>query len=101
MKRSFVVLVALLAAACQQEGPSLPPVGVAAEDAGPAAEMDMCKSADFTYLVGQPRSALGSVEFPEGTRVLLPGSIMTQEYLPNRLNVVVDGNATVERLYCG
>jgi len=100
MKRIALLALPVLIAACVQEGPRLPPVGVAAE-AGSATAEDTCGAARFTYLVGQPQTALQGVGFPGGTRIIPPDIAVTQDFRADRLNVVVDGNAEVARVYCG
>lgn len=100
MKKIALLALPVLLAACVQEGPGLPPVGVAAE-AGPAVAEDTCGAARFTYLVGQPQTALPGVDFPGGTRIIPPDTAVTQDFQAERLNVVIDGNAEVARVYCG
>jgi hypothetical protein len=38
---------------------------------------------------------------PAGTRIILPDSAVTMDFRAERLNVLIDGNAAVERVYCG
>ncbi|KAI9013916.1 hypothetical protein CLU79DRAFT_767569 [Phycomyces nitens] len=38
-------------------------------------------------------------DLPEPYRVLGPGSIMTRDFIPNRLNVFVDDNKIVTNVY--
>ena len=100
MKKFALLALPFLAAACVQEGPRLPPVGIAAE-AGSAVAEDTCGAARFTFLVGEPQSALEGVGFPAETRIIPPDTVVTQDFRADRLNVVIDGNAEVERVYCG
>ncbi len=91
-----LALPALLAA-CEVRGTGLPPLGVPEPD--PVA--DTCGATGFAYLVGQPKSAVDRMSFPAGTRVILPDTAVTMDYRAERLNILIDGNAVVERVYCG
>lgn len=82
------------------EGTDLPPIGLPA-DPPPAEEADACGAARFAYLVGQQKPVVDRTTFPEGTRVILPGQPVTMDFRAERLNVLIDGNAAVERVYCG
>ena len=100
MKQLLSLALPVFLAACAVQGTQFPEVGVAAsEDA--ATPPDTCGAAAFAYLVGSPRGTLGTVDFPDGTRILLPDSAATMDFNPERLNVYIDGNATVERIECG
>lgn len=101
MKRIFLILpIALAAAGCAVEGTDMPPLGLP-DQAAAVEETDACGAARFAALVGQPRSVVERTTFPEGTRVILPGTAVTMDYRAERLNVLIDGNAAVERVYCG
>ena len=39
--------------------------------------------------------------FPPRTRVLRPGMVMTMDYRGDRLNVVINEENKVDRVYCG
>jgi len=99
MKR-YLLPVVLLAAGCAVEGTDFPPLGLPEEPAA-AVEADTCGAQRFTYLVGQPKSLVDRMSFPDGTRVILPGQGVTMDFRAERLNVLIDGNAAVERVYCG
>jgi hypothetical protein len=85
--------------ACEVQGTGMPPLG--GPEAEPVAEIDTCGAARFAALVGQPKSVVDRTTFPDGTRVILPGMAVTMDYREERLNVLIDGNAAVERVYCG
>lgn len=100
MKQTLPLALALFLAACGVQGTDFPAIGVGAET--PAAEAeDTCGASAFAYLVGSPRGILDTVDFPDGTRILPPDSMATMDFKPDRLNVAIDGNAEVERVYCG
>lgn len=101
MKRFMLLLpITLLAAGCEVQGTGLPPVGLPAEPVA-AVETDTCGSQRYDYLAGQPKAVIDQTVLPEGTRVILPGQAVTMDFQAERLNVLIDGNAAVERVYCG
>lgn len=101
MKRFILLIpIVLLAAGCEVQGTGLPPVGLPAEAAA-TTEADNCGALRFAYLVGQPKSLVDQMPLPSGTRVILPGQAVTMDFRAERLNVLIDGNAAVERVYCG
>lgn len=59
-----------------------------------------CDASDYASLVG---SNVAAASFPAGmnVRIIRPGDVITMDYNPNRLNLVVDGNGTITRVYCG
>jgi hypothetical protein len=99
--KHILILLALpvLLSACAVQGTDMPPLGL--PEAEPVAETDNCGAARFASLVGQPKSVVDGMTFPSGTRVIHPGMAVTMDYREERLNVLIDGNAAVERVYCG
>jgi hypothetical protein len=67
----------------------------------PVVEADACGAARFAYLVGQPKSLADRTAFPPKARGHPPGTAVTHGSPADRLNVLIDGNAEVERVYCG
>jgi hypothetical protein len=100
MKHILLLLaLPLLLSACAVRGTGLPPLGQPRVE--PVVEADACGAARFAYLVGQPKSLADRTAFPPRTRVILPGTAVTMDHREDRLNVLIDGNAAVERVYCG
>ena len=100
MKRILILLAfPVLLSACEVEGTDMPPLGL--PEAEPVAQADTCGAARFASLVGQPMQVVDRTTFPAGTRVILPGTAVTMDFREERLNVLIDGNASVERVYCG
>ncbi len=96
--RSILLLPALLAvAACTT------PAG--ADGAPPPASADCNAAAAQSYVgrkadaqtVEAARKAAGA----RTARVLVPGQMVTMEYIEGRLNIYVDGANTIERIACG
>ena len=88
--------------------PVVPAIGTgmddAAEDAASEEETasvpDMCGAAQRQDLLAQPLE-IHRASFPTGTRIIEPGSIVTQDYRPQRLNVDVDDGGSISRIWCG
>lgn len=97
----LLLALPVLLSACEVQGTRLPPVGLAPPEPAAEAVSDACGASRFAALVGQPKSVVDRTTFPQGSRVILPGTAVTMDYREERLNVLIDGNATVERVYCG
>lgn len=95
MRRLLFASVFALAA-CQTGGKPGP---VAQE--GAQGGDDPCGAAQFGHLVGTSGDEVNESMFPQGSRVLRPGMVMTMDYRGDRLNVVIDDNGKVDRVYCG
>lgn len=67
---------------------------------GPAPGPDACGASGFKGLVGQRGSVLIGIALPEGTRVLRPGMPMTTDFRPDRLNIELDRNDRIARVFC-
>jgi hypothetical protein len=48
-----------------------------------------------TWLAGHPSSELGDL------RVIRPGTMVTKDYRPDRLNIMLDDADVVTKFYCG
>lgn len=55
----------------------------------------------FATFVGQPRSVLLATTFTAPIRIIDPGEVVTQDYLPDRINFVIVRDRRIERVYCG
>ncbi len=86
--------VFLLLAGCADAVEEMP----AAEPA--AIDLSFCKGEGLEDMIGQPvTDNLGRL--PEGTRVIGPDTLVTQDYRPNRLNVTTDAAGIVTAVTCG
>lgn len=92
-----LVLVALGLAGCTPVAPPvpdrLPP--------DPAPNARACGAAGLRGLVGQPRSVLAAMNLVAGTRVIEPGMAITEDYRETRLNIDLDAQGRIARLWCG
>ncbi|EHJ62989.1 lipoprotein [Novosphingobium pentaromativorans US6-1] len=89
-------LLALSACTADQAAP---------ETAPPAPVAQSCGAEQLGSYVGQPASdeVLGLIRQWRGDnpiRVLKPGSAMTMDYRPNRLNVFLDDKGMIEKFEC-
>lgn len=81
--------------ACIQPIPATVPVAVA-----PQIE-NACGAADLQNLVGQPVTALQTMRFGVVTRIIQPGTIVTMDYAPARLNIQVGDREIISGVRCG
>ena len=65
------------------------------------ASSEGCGAERLQEWVGQPEAALDMPNLPENTRLIRPGDLVTQDFQPGRLNVLVDADGNVQRVYCG
>ena len=92
MKRLLLALPFLALAGCVEP---VPPVTPEEPDA------DLCKASALQGLVGQPRTVLGTMLLPAGTRVIGPGDAVTMDYRTDRLNIETDAAGRVTKVRCG
>lgn len=64
-------------------------------------EPDVCGASAFQDLVGQPAEAAANLPTDKPVRVIPFGAIVTQEYIPNRINVRLDPEGIIARIDCG
>lgn len=62
---------------------------------------DACGAAGMQDLVGQDKALLAAKSFPIGTRVIEPGTAVTEDYRPTRLNIDIDASGTITGVWCG
>lgn len=75
---------------------------VAATPPAPAPDtfVPNCGQDRFRGLVGQDAAVLRDVDLPGATRVLKPGMALTQDYRPDRLNISIDEDGLIDRVWC-
>lgn len=108
--------VVVLLAACTAQGD--PPLGTGAAlnepvpEAEASEELRACNGNGFVRYIGAPVVRPGDripeegayvtwEDLPVKSRVLGPGVMATMDFVPDRLNVVVDAQGRIRRLYCG
>jgi Peptidase inhibitor I78 family len=74
-------------------------LGLAACVAEP--EQYACGAAGMQDLVGRDDDVFAAMTFPEGTRLIYPGTPVTEDYRPERLNIDIDQSGKITGLWCG
>lgn len=106
MIRAAVVAFALVAAACTPPAETPPPEQPVAE--APAAmpqtreeatAQDTCGAAQYRSLIGQN---IAAVTLPSGAniRVIQPDTVVTEDFRPDRLNIIADATGVITALEC-
>ncbi|MDZ7906708.1 MAG: I78 family peptidase inhibitor [Cypionkella sp.] len=96
MTRGFWALVALSLTACQEAAPDINQQAELGKDM-----VVSCGAESLKGLIGQPKTVLETMRFSQRIRVISPGSAVTKDYLPTRLNIYVDGKGMIIDLRCG
>ena len=60
-----------------------------------------CGAAGMQSLVGQDASVLVAMTLAVGTRIIEPGMAVTEDYSETRLNINVDADGKITRVWCG
>lgn len=104
MIRASLFMLALLASACAP--PAQPPSESPAAEtpampqtAAEATAQDTCGAAQYRSMIGVN---IAAATFPAdaGIRIIQPDSIVTEDFSPQRLNVIVDANGVITSLEC-
>lgn len=95
MIRAALAILVLSVAACAQTPPASPPQ--TAED---ATAQDTCGAARFASLVGSPAAQIDRATLPARTRIITPDMMVTQDFSPERLNIIVGTDGRVGSLRC-
>ncbi len=62
---------------------------------------DPCGAEALQDLVGTSVGGLEAEALPEPRRVIFPGMAVTQDFVPERLNIEVGPDDRIARVYCG
>lgn len=98
-RAALFVLLALCACGTVSEGDDTPPIdrpGQALPDGAAA-----CRADEFQSLLGQTHSDLLRVEILAPVRIIRPNEAVTMDFIANRLNIALDENEVVTRVFCG
>ena len=63
--------------------------------------VEPCGAMPLLALIGQPVTALPTTGLPPAVRIIRPGDPVTEDYSETRLNVELDGQDRITRVYCG
>ena len=101
MRFVLIGLTTFLAACAVEEEViiEIPVEDVVEEEEIPA--LEQCDAADYRPLIGTEIAAALTPGDDPMLRVYGAGEIVTQEYLPQRTNIVFDGDGLIQRVYCG
>jgi|CXWL01.1.fsa_nt_gi hypothetical protein len=75
-------------------------VATAPQSAAEATRRDTCGASAFRTLVGRPAAEIERARLPAGARVITPDMMVTQDFSPNRLNVIVGSDGMIGSLQC-
>lgn len=90
MLRPAIYLTAMLSLGACVVVPVQPPV-----------QENACGASDLQYLVGGSARVLERMRFGTDLRIIRPGTAVTMDFSPTRLNIAIDDFETVTRVYCG
>jgi Peptidase inhibitor I78 family len=97
MMRLALVLLALALAGCKPVASPgfdrLPPE--------PAPDANACGADAMQDLVGKDKSVFAAMTFPVGTRIIEPGTAITEDFSASRLNFDLDAKGRITRVWCG
>lgn len=65
-----------------------------------ATAQDACGASRFRGLIGRPASEIDRAALPPGARVILPDMMVTMDFVPQRLNIIVGTDGRVGSLRC-
>ncbi|MGR3365540.1 MAG: I78 family peptidase inhibitor [Maritimibacter harenae] len=85
----FVVAAGLTLAAC----------GSTTVRHDPTGELGICPAPAFQEFVGQPFKST-RIEWRD-LRVIRPGDMVTEDYVQSRLNIDLDEDGVITRIWCG
>ena len=106
IRAALFVSAALLAAACSQPAP--PPAPETPQEVAQAmpqnqqeaTAQDTCGASRFQHLIGTPLAGIDQATLPAGARLLTPDTIVTQDFRPDRLNIMSGTDGNVSSLAC-
>jgi hypothetical protein len=105
MIRAGFFALTLLAAACtppsgeKADEPAQDPVAAAPQTREEATAEDTCGAAAYRAMIG---TSIAAASFPAtpNIRVIMPDSVVTQDFSAQRLNVIVDASGNISALEC-
>lgn len=69
-------------------------------NAAEATAQDTCGAAAHQALIGTAASGIDLTTFPAGTRIVTPETMVTQDFVPTRLNITTGTDGNVAALNC-
>jgi hypothetical protein len=68
---------------------------------GDEGESSACEAEHWQQLIGMTMADAQAQDLPDATRIVEWGGMVTQDYVPSRMNVHLDQNGRVYRVICG
>lgn len=105
MIRAGFFALTLLAAACsppaeeKSEQPAQQPAAAAPTTREEATAQDTCGAAAYRAMIGTPLAAASFPATPN-IRVIQPDTMVTQDFRPDRINVIVNASGIITGLEC-
>lgn len=105
MIRASLISLALLAAACTPAAETPPPEAPVVETptgpqtAAEATAQDTCGGSQYSSLVGSNFAAV-TLPADSGIRIIQPDSAVTQDFNPQRINIIVDAGGIITSIEC-
>lgn len=109
MKAKFILAAVSLglAAACSSTPPTYRELDRLGQDyqrppqtADEATRADTCGAARFRNLIGEEAATIEPASLPERTRIITPDMMVTQDFSPTRLNIILGTDGRVGSLRC-
>lgn len=104
MRKYLVALAMFAATACTPPAETPPPADTsttapapAPQTAAEATAQDTCAGAQYHSFIG---TAVAAITVPTGVRVILPDTVVTQDFRADRVNIIADANGVVTSVEC-
>ena len=94
MRAALTALTLLAACTTPAQAPAAP------QTADEATVADACGAARFISLIGTPADQIDQSALPPRTRIITPDMMVTQDFVPERLNIIVGTDGRVGSLRC-
>ena len=109
VKNFFTITFCLLAVACQTNQTNIDQPNIMGTYTGPTignkvklTDDGQCIARNLSFLVGQPESALGAMEYPANTRIIfLDRNESIENNNTKRLSIIVGSQRKIVSVYCG
>ena len=109
VKNFIIVTFCFLAVACQSNQTAIEQPNITGIYTGPTignevklSDDGQCIARNLSFLVGQPESALGAMEYPANTRIIFLDRTETIENTDSkRLSIIVGSQKKIVSVYCG
>ena len=109
VKNFFIITFCLLAVACQTNQTNIDQSNITGAYTGPTignkvklTDDGQCIARNLSFLIGQPESALGAMEYPANTRIIfLDRNESIENTNSKRLSIIVGSQKKIVSVYCG